>query len=132
MATVLTGSGNLTHTNNSGGNQRVRIYWLCAKNDTNNNDHPTYLRFGSVSLQITKNSVRVHYGLHMGYCTASQQYNFISNYAMHGAHGDVDPNGNIKQPPIPLECYLSNGEEFKLECDTSAYILGYNIVVIDE
>ena len=132
MATVLTGSGNLTHTNNSGGNQRVRIYWLSAKNDTNVNNHPTYIRFGSVSLQVTYSSVRVHYGLYMGYCTVGQQYNSNQAYAMHGSHGDIDPAGNTKQPPIPLEVYLSNGEEFKLECDTSSWILGYNIIVLDE
>ena len=31
-STVYSGSGSVTHTNNSGGNQRVLIYWLKTLN----------------------------------------------------------------------------------------------------
>ena len=135
-ATVYNGAGNLTHTNSSGGNQRVMVYWLSAKNNTNQSDHPTTITYGSLSLPILTGTVRVHYGLnmaHSGYNGSNNNSQYGSNHmAFHGAWDESSPTGRQTEPPIPLEGYISNGQTFSITCDTSSNILGYNIVVIDE
>tara|TARA_B100001094_G_scaffold319161_1_gene363618 strand:+ start:25 stop:438 length:414 start_codon:yes stop_codon:yes gene_type:complete len=135
-ATVYNGSGTLTHTNNSGGNQRVMVYWLSANNNTNVNNHVTSIRYGSLSLPILEGSCRVHYGLnmaHSGYSSSNSNSQYGSNHmAFHGSQGVSQPDGRQLEPPIPLEGYISNGQIFSITCSTPSNILGWNVIVVDE
>ena len=135
-ATVYNGNGTLQHTNSSGGNQRVLVYWLCAENNTNVANHPTYISYGSLSLPILNGTCRVHYGLnmaHSGYTSSNSNSQYGSNHmAFHGSHDEVEPDGRQNEPPIPLEGYISDGQNFSITCNTPSQIKGWNVVVIDE
>ena len=135
-STVYNGSGTLTHTNNSGGNQRVMVYWLSANNNTNVANHPTYIAYGNLSLPIIDGAARVHYGLkmaHSGYNGSNSNSQYGSNHmAFHGSQGVGQPDGRQTEPPIPLEGYIANGQNFSITCNTPSNILGWNVIVVDE
>jgi len=113
--TVYSGSGAITHTNSSGGNQRILIYWLKTLNGS------ATMTIGSMSVNMSENQV---FGLKLAINTYVNNNSSMTN-TMTVTGGDGTGNGS----EIPLECYIAEGQTFSI---TGATVDTYNFIVIDE
>lgn len=131
MATTVyngNSASSIVHTNNSGGNQRILIYYLACKDD--DGLAPVYVKYGNLTnMVITDGACRVTVGLNLYYATNN-------NNTMHmgkaGGYSGSFPDGTHNEPPIPLEGYISDGQTFEITGTQWGNILGYNFIVIDE
>lgn len=114
-STVYSGSGAITHTNSSGGNQRVLIYWLKTLNGS------ATMTIGNMSVNMSENQV---FGLKLAINTYVSTNSSMTN-TMTVVSGDGTGNGS----EIPLECYIADGDQFKI---TGGTVDTYNFIVIDE
>jgi hypothetical protein len=131
MATTVYSGNSATsvvHTNNSGGNQRVLIYYLSVKDS--DGSAPIYLRYGGLTnIKLTDGSCRVTIGLKLYYSTNN---NNTMSLGIAGGYSDPHPDGSHNEPPAPLEGYISDGQTFEIYGTQYGNILGYNFIVIDE
>ena len=119
-AQVLSGSGNVSYTNSTGQNVRVVINYL------ENSAVDATLTFQGVSVTIDSQTT---YGKTLAYRN-SQTGGGNENQDMAVDSGPTQ--GNAKGG-IPVEFALSNGGTFSItNPSSSAYIKGYNIIIIPE
>ena len=114
-STVYSGSGAITHTNSSGGNQRILIYWLKTLNGS------ATMTIGNMTLPLIENQV---FGLKLAINTYVATNSSMTN-TMTVMGGDGTGNGS----EVPLECYIADGDQFKIWGST---VDTYNFIVIDE
>ncbi len=140
-ATIYTGQifpGNtFTHTNSSGGNERVIINYIFAGNTASQVSYPITITFGTSGsggnghsgLNETSFSISQYgsFGKSLGWGVPGQQGN-NSNFSGQNANTQQSTAG-------PTEVYLSNGHYFKIKADsalTSESEAKYQVVVIPE
>ena len=132
MATTVYSGNSATsvvHTNASGGNQRVLIYYLSVKDETGG-ANPVYLKYGGVTnIKLTQGDARVTIGLKLYYSAAN---NNTMSLGIAGGGSGTHPDGTHNEPPAPLEGYISDGQTFEISGSQYGNILGYNFIVIDE
>tara|TARA_B100001250_G_scaffold333780_1_gene299498 strand:- start:584 stop:937 length:354 start_codon:yes stop_codon:yes gene_type:complete len=114
--TVYSGTGNVSHSNTSGGNQRILIYWLKIAHGSSNT-----MTIGSMTCPINEPQV---YGLKLAINTYVSSNSSMTN-TMTVASGDGTANGE----EIPLECYIADGQVFSI---WGGSVETYNFIVIDE
>ena len=114
--TVYSGTGNVSHTNNSGGNQRILIYWLKIGGTSNNT-----MTIGSMTCPVNEPQV---YGLKLAINTYRSGASSMTNTMTVGS-GD----GTADREEIPLECYIADGQTFSI---WGGSVETYNFIVIDE
>ena len=115
-ATVLSGTGNVTYTNNTGQNVRVVINFYRCNGDLNNSATTIITWAGN---SIAEDRVQA-FGRNLAFSNGSTT---ISNN-MNPAGGDSS---------FPTEIMLAAGQTFSISTNLSIYPLGaYNIVVIPE
>ena len=128
-ATVYNGVGNVTHTNNSGVNQRIIIYWIHKDNsavvtitwgDISASDKPT-------ATLNTNTDQYVGLNLAYGMYTAGNQASLRGEKA-------YSSSTSVDSAPVPLELFIAPGEGFQINASgASSYIIrGYTFVVIPE
>jgi len=132
MATTVYSGNSATsvvHTNASGGNQRVLIYYLACKDETGG-ANPVYVKYGALTnIRITDGDCRVTVGLKLYYATNNSN---TMHMGMAGGGSGTFPDGSHNEPPVPLEGYISDGQTFEITGTQYGNILGYNFIVIDE
>jgi len=114
--TVYSGTGSFAHTNSSGGNQRILIYWLKIGGTFNNT-----MTIGNMTCPVNEPQV---YGLKLAINTYRSGASSMTN-TMTVASGDGTADGE----EIPLECYIADGQQFKV---WGSSVETYNFIVIDE
>ena len=114
--TVYSGTGSVSHTNSSGSNQRILIYWLKIGSGSVNT-----MTIGSMTCPVNEPQV---YGLKLAINTYVSTNSSMTN-TMTVASGDGTANGE----EIPLECYIADGQQFKI---MGGSVETYNFIVIDE
>ena len=114
-STVYSGTGSISHTNNSGGNQRILIYWLKTLNGS------ATMTIGNMSVNMSENQV---FGLKLAINTYRSGASSMTN-TMTVASGDGTADGE----EIPLECYIADGQTFSIWGNS---VETYNFIVIDE
>ena len=114
--TVYSGTGNISHTNSSGGNQRILIYWLKIASSSINT-----MTIGNMTCPVNEPQV---YGLKLAINTYVSSNSSMTN-TMTVASNDGTANGE----EIPLECYIAEGQVFSI---LGTGVLTYNFIVIDE
>jgi len=139
-ATIYTGQiqpgGTFTHTNSSGGNERVIINYIFAGNEAGAATYPITVKFGTTgsnpgnagggdnetNFQIGKYT---SFGKSLGWATSADNY----------GGGQNAYTGSGSATAGPTEVYLSNGHHFKIEANsnlTSQSEARYQIIVIPE
>lgn len=140
-ATIYTGQmfpgSTFTHTNSSGGNERVIINYIFAGNTASQVSYPIKVRFGT-----TGTGGNGHSGSNETFFSISQYGSFGKSlgWGVPGQQGNNSnfsgQNANTQQSTAgPTEVYLSNGHFFKIEADsalTSESEARYQVVVIPE
>tara|TARA_B100001029_G_scaffold61690_1_gene49929 strand:- start:214 stop:645 length:432 start_codon:yes stop_codon:yes gene_type:complete len=141
-ATIYTGQiepgGTFTHTNSSGGNERVVINYIYAGNTGNAVAYPITVKFGT-----SGSGGNGHSGLNETSFSVSQYGAIGKSLAWSHVDGTGAGNGTSGQNAYtgqgeiaaPTEVYLSNGHHFKIEADsnlTSQTQARYQVVVIPE
>ena len=119
-AQVLSGSGNVTYTNSTGQNVRIVINYLKI------DQQAATMSFQGVTITIPQDQV---YGKTLAYRnTQTGGTNEIARMAV-----DSGPTQGNAKGGIPVEFALSNGGTFSItNPSSSAYIKGYNIIIIPE
>ena len=130
--TVYNGKGNVTHTNSSGGNQRIIIYWISKdKNDI------IEVKWGNLSgnhniTTMDTNTDQV-VGLNLAFGMLSTNPNSYGDF--HGSKSFQGDN-QYKGDPVPMEVFIAEAESFSITTpyviNPGAIIKGYNFIVIDE
>ena len=131
-ATVYNGAGTFLHTNNSGKNQRILIYYLRIEN---NGGSFTTMNWGNLQFtDIAGPSGGQVWGLKLGInAYSSQASSMVADMSVRGISsgqgGGV--NGGYH---LPLEGYIKNGETFGLSNSDSgsSVMIKYMFTVIDE
>ena len=129
-ATVYNGRGNVTHSNSSGGNQRIVIYWIYKEN-TNTVD----IKWGDLSgndfnIATMNTNVDQYVGKTLAYGMASSG----SNQTII-AEKSYNNSSSIDSSPVPLEVFIADGEGFSITTTNVSpvtIIRGYNFIVIPE
>ena len=116
--TVYNGTGNVSHSNTSGSNQRILIYWLKIGYVSGMSNTMT---IGSMTCPLNETQV---YGLKLAINTYRSGASSMTN-TMTVASGDGTANGE----EIPLECYIADGQTFSIWGNS---VETYNFIVIDE
>ena len=116
--TVYSGTGNVSHSNTSGGNQRILIYWLKIGYVSGMSNTMT---IGSMTCPLNEPQV---YGLKLAINTYRSGASSMTN-TMTVASGDGTADGE----EIPLECYIADGQVFSI---WGGSVETYNFIVIDE
>ena len=130
-ATVYNGIGNVTHTNNSGVNQRIVIYWIHKDNSA-----VVTINWGDLSAPTNEKPTATlntntdqYVGLNLAYgmYTAGNQAAVIAEKA-------YSSSVSADSAPVPLELFIAPGEGFSITAPgASSYIIkGYTFVVIPE
>jgi hypothetical protein len=116
-ATVLNGSGNLSYTNNTGGNIRAIIYYMSSYSTSTGQALSVTSSFGTTSGSSTSGSFAIGKGI-----AGSTSIANVSTTSQNiGAAGGGNP---LLQ--IPTQIMLANGQSISALCG------GYNIAIIPE
>jgi hypothetical protein len=115
-ATVLNGSGNLSYTNNTGGNVRAIIYYMSSINSGGNRSISFASSFGTATMT---SSGDFSLGKDLAGSTS-----FITNASV--TSQNVGSNANFPNGGIPTQIMLANGQTISAVCG------GYNIAIIPE
>lgn len=142
-STVLSGSGNLSYTNNTGGTVRVIIYSICFSTPSplsiswGNSQNPTGTSLSNVT-SMGKNLAMTDTSL--SFSGQSSLYNFTT-MTFTTVSDNLAINYLFEQFPItttryysyssaPTEIFINNNEIFSIS--STANISGYNILVVPE
>ena len=129
-ATVYNGKGNVTHSNSSGGNERIVIYWIYKENadtvdikwgDLSGNDFNTATMNTNADQYVGKT-------LAYGMASSGSNQSII-------AEKSYNNSSSIDSSPVPLEVFIADGEGFSITTTNLApitIIRGYNFIVIPE
>ena len=133
-STVYTGNvqaGNLTHTNSSGKNERILIYYMHC---TSPNGHACSMSIGGSGGSIGWTLISS-----AGY--SDQWWGINLSYNVHpSGTASVNNNMTVKSndgtsndgAKIPLEFYLAEGDSFALVSNHSTAPIKYHFIVITE
>ena len=131
-ATVYNGKGNVTHTNSSGGNQRIMIYWI-YRDDTDSVEVKWGNLSGNHNIATMDSGSDQYVGLNLAYSMVSGNPN---SYGTQIGEKSYSSSANISGKPVPMEVFIANGEGFSITTpyvvNPGAVIKGYNFVVLDE
>ena len=129
-ATVYNGKGNVTHSNSSGGNQRIVIYWIYKENAA-----VVDVKWGDLSSNsfntATMNTNTDHYVgkmLAYGMVSSGSNQTIIAEKAYNNS-------SSVDSPPVPVEVFIADGESFSITTGNASptnIIRGYNFIVIPE
>ena len=129
-STVYSGNvtnGNITHTNSSGKNERVLIYYLFTESSAGNNITMEVGPSLSWNLNSASNTSQQVWGINLGINVYAGNASSMTN------HMSVkSSNGSATGIHIPLEFYLANGHVFKLTSTAGSAPIDYNFIVITE
>ena len=129
--TVYNGKGNVTHTNSSGGNQRIIIYWI-----NKDNSDVVDVKWGNLSGNHNTASLNTNVDQYVGLNLAHGMSSTNSqSYQVAGEKSYWSP-ANVSGSPVPLEVFIAETEQFSITTpyvvNPGAIIKGYNFIVIDE
>jgi hypothetical protein len=116
-STVLSGSSNVTYTNNTGQNVRVVINYMAT---------PTNMSWAGVS--VTATNVRA-IGRNLAFSNAVSNTTTTGNYSLTANNmALIDGTSAVESASttLPIEIMLSTGQTFSTTC------AAYNIVIIPE
>jgi hypothetical protein len=126
-ATVRSGTGNFSYTNNTAGNVRVIInYYTNGPGAPNGAKSYFLMSWGTASIDPDDNSqdlgtVKITFGRNLAF--TGNGYNSANNMTFSGSN----------QTALPTEIMLAAGETFTVTAKTPTRPLGaYNIVIIPE
>jgi len=116
----------LTHTNTSGKNERVLIYYLYCHSGSGFN---ASMQMGNLSWTIAggANTSPQVWGLNLAINTYTSNASSMTNYMT-----VKSTDGTATGIHLPLEGYISDGQTFKLVSSNSTAAIQYNFVVITE
>tara|TARA_B100001250_G_C19148325_1_gene506879 strand:- start:101 stop:505 length:405 start_codon:yes stop_codon:yes gene_type:complete len=130
-ATVYNGKGNITHSNSSGGNQRIVIYWIQKDNSA-----VVDVKWGNFSGNFNTATMNTNtdqfIGLNLAYSMLSGNPNSYGNNA---GEKSFSGSSNVAGSPVPVEMFIADGESFSITTGAGApitIIKGYNFIVIPE
>lgn len=134
-ATIYTGQlfpgATFTHTNSSGGNERVIINYIFAGNTASQDSYPITIKFGT-----SGSGGNGHSGDNETSFQISQYGSFGKSLGWSSSGSGTGQNANTENSTAgPTEVYLSNGHHFKIESSsalTSQSEAKYQVVVIPE
>ena len=129
-STVYSGNvtnGNITHTNSSGKNERVLIYYLFTQSCAGHNITMEVGPSLSWNLNSASNTGEQVWGINLGINVYTGNASSMTNH-MTVKSG----NGTANGVHIPLEFYLANGHVFKLTSTDVSAPINYNFIVITE
>jgi len=113
---VLSGSGNVTYTNNTGQNVRVIINFY--KNNTTSPASSSFV-ISWAGQSITTSTSIAGFGKHVAYTSSATNQNMTGT--------------SNEQSIAPTEIMLSSGQTFSISGSSTSYPLGpYNILIIPE
>ena len=118
-AQVLSGTGNVTFTNNTGQNVRIVINYVSILSGAGD----ATLAFQGVSVDLQAGA---KYGKTLGY---------FDNLGANTGNNSMAVGGGINAPDsaVPLEIAIANGETLSISnSSSSTYIEGYNMIIIPE
>tara|TARA_B100001996_G_scaffold374477_1_gene353158 strand:+ start:560 stop:979 length:420 start_codon:yes stop_codon:yes gene_type:complete len=137
-ATIYTGQINpgstFTHTNSSGGNERVVINYIYAGNESGAASYPITVKFGTTGTNGTTGGDNETYfqigkytsfGKSVAWATSSNSYG--------GGQNAYTSSGSSTEGPT--EIYLANGHHFKIETNNNLQNQAqarYQVLVIPE
>ena len=129
-ATVYNGKGNVTHSNSSGGNERIVIYWIYKENaDT------VDIKWGDLSgTDFNTATMNTNADQYVGKTLAYGMASSGSNQTII-AEKSYNNSSSIDSSPVPLEVFIADGEGFSITTTNLApitIIRGYNFIVIPE
>ena len=120
-ATVYTGQiwpGNsFTHTNSSGGNERVVINYIYAGNESGQSNYPITVKFGTSGTNSSSGDNETFFeigkyttfGKSVAWASSSNQYG--------GGQNSYTASGSATSGPC--EIYLADGHHFKIETNNN-------------
>jgi len=128
-STVYNGSvvnNSITHTNSSGKNERILIYFLESQSPLS---HNCIMTAGNLSFTLNngQNTGIQVWGLNLAINTYASNASSMTNH-MTVKSGD----GSATGIHIPLELYISDGQIFRLSSSGPSADIRYNFVVITE
>ena len=135
-STVYTGNvqnGNHTHTNSSGKNERVLIYYMHVQSP---NGHGC-----SMSVGGSGSGGSLGWTLIGGANTSEQWFGINLSFNVHpGGNSTVNNNMTVKSSDgtsndgakIPLEFYLADGDSFALVSNDNSAPIKYHYIVVTE
>lgn len=132
---VLSGTSNVSYTNNTGQNVRIIINYMKSKQiyDTNNNLTNYQINISWAGVTATANYVMA-IGRNLAFCGGAMVYAASSIVSLFGQNminvdsvpGNPGSVAEISNNALPTELMLAPGQTFSATCDA------YNIVVIPE
>ena len=128
-ATVYNGKGNITHTNSSGGNQRIVIYWIYKENSA-----VVDVKWGNFSGNFNTATMNTNADQYVGKTLAYGMASSGSNQTII-AEKSYNNSSSIDSSPVPLEVFIADGEGFSITTTNVSpvtIIRGYNFIVIPE
>ena len=131
-ATVYNGKGNVTHSNSSGGNQRIVIYWIQKENSAVVDVKWGDLSGNSFNTATMNTNTDQFIGLNLAYSMLSGNPNSYGNNAGEKSYSG---SSNVAGAPVPVEMFIADGESFSITTGAGAptdIIRGYNFIVIPE
>ena len=128
-ATVYNGKGNITHTNSSGGNERIVIYWIYKENSA-----VVDVKWGNFSGNFNTATMNTNADQYVGKTLAYGMASSGSNQTII-AEKSYNNSSSIDSSPVPLEVFIADGEGFSITTTNVSpvtIIRGYNFIVIPE
>ena len=133
-STIYTGNvqnGNLTHTNSSGKNERILIYYMHVQSP---NGH-------ACSMSVGGSGGSIGWTLIGGSNTSEQWFGINLSFNVHpSGNSHVNNNMSVKSndgtsndgAKIPLEFYLADGDSFALVSNDNSAPIKYHYIVVTE
>ena len=130
-ATVYNGVGNVTHTNNSGGNERILIYWIHKDSSAVVTIHWGDLSAADKPTATMDSNTNQYVGLNLAYSMGSGN---PSSAGTQVGEKSYSSSYTADGKPVPTELFLADGEGFSITAPgaSSNIIKGYNFIVIPE
>jgi len=128
-ATAYNGKGNITHTNSSGGNERIVIYWIYKENSA-----VVDVKWGNFSGNFNTATMNTNADQYVGKTLAYGMASSGSNQTII-AEKSYNNSSSIDSSPVPLEVFIADGEGFSITTTNVSpvtIIRGYNFIVIPE
>ena len=128
-ATVYNGKGNVTHSNSSGGNERIVIYWIYKENSA-----VVDVKWGNFSGNFNTATMNTNADQYVGKTLAYGMASSGSNQTII-AEKSYNNSSSIDSSPVPLEVFIADGQSFSITTGSGTpvnIIRGYNFIVIPE
>jgi len=120
-ATVYTGQiwpGNdFTHTNSSGGNERVVINYIYAGNESGQANYPITVKFGTSGTNSSSGNNETSFGI-AKYTSFGKSVSWANSSNNPGAAQNAFTSSGVASAG-PCEIYLADGHHFKIETNSN-------------